>query len=90
MAEAIRENMENAASFPFPQGGLFLWLRLAEGIDTKALLAESIARKVAYVPGEPFHANGGGSNTMRLNFSYMPEERIREGITRLAGLVKEH
>lgn len=90
MAEAIRETMGNTVSFPFPQGGLFLWLRLTEGIDTKALLAESIARKVAYVPGEPFHANGGGGNTMRLNFSYMPEERIREGITRLAGLIKEH
>ena len=53
------------------------------------VLKIAIDRKVAFVPGESFHPNGGGKNTMRLNFSYSSPETIREGITRMGRVLKE-
>jgi 2-aminoadipate transaminase len=72
-----------------PEGGLFLWGILPEYLDTGELIKEAAQRKVAFVPGEPFHPQGGGKNTMRLNFSNATPENIREGIYRLAGLFQE-
>ncbi len=66
-----------------PQGGLFLWVRMPEWVDTADLLKEAIKEKVAFVPGTSFFPNGGGHNTMRLNFSNATEEQIREGIARI-------
>ncbi|HEY4690096.1 MAG TPA: PLP-dependent aminotransferase family protein [Anaerolineae bacterium] len=66
-----------------PQGGLFLWLTLPESMDAAELLKEAIKDKVAFVPGAAFFPNGGGHNTMRLNFSNAKEEMIEEGIARL-------
>ncbi len=70
-----------------PRGGLFLWATLPEGMDSKALLAEALKEKVAFVPGDAFHANGGGERTMRLNFSYCTPEVIEEGIRRLGMVI---
>lgn len=72
-----------------PQGGLFLWVELPESIDTTQLLQKAIARKVAFVPGAPFHPLGGGQHTMRLNFSNASEAMIEEGIGRLAGVITD-
>ncbi len=78
-----------AATFPpgirytRPQGGLFLWVELPEGTNAREVLAASLEQGVAFVPGEPFYPNGGHENTLRLNFSAMPEDRIEEGIRRL-------
>ncbi|HKZ85164.1 MAG TPA: PLP-dependent aminotransferase family protein [Anaerolineae bacterium] len=66
-----------------PKGGLFLWVVLPEWMDTAELLKEAVKDKVAFVPGVAFHPNGGGHNTMRLNFSNAREEMIEEGIARL-------
>ena len=73
-----------------PQGGLFLWATLPEGCDTAELLKEALKEKVAFVPGAAFHPNGGGRNTMRLNFSYSRPEVIEEGIRRLGSVVARH
>ncbi|MGB9897395.1 MAG: aminotransferase, partial [Thermanaerothrix sp.] len=73
-----------------PQGGLFLWVTLPEGMNTTELFTEAVENKVAYVPGEPFHPCGGGENTMRLNFSYSKPEVIEEGIRRLSQVIKAH
>jgi 2-aminoadipate transaminase len=62
---------------------------LPEDLDAGEVLKIAIQRKVAFVPGESFHPNGGGKNTMRLNFSYCNPETIREGITRLGTVLKE-
>ncbi|GCE22466.1 hypothetical protein KDK_62660 [Dictyobacter kobayashii] len=70
-----------------PDGGLFLWVTLPEGIDARELLQRAIAEKVAFVPGTAFHANGGGENTLRLNFSNASPARIQEGIARLGTLL---
>ncbi|HYN19559.1 MAG TPA: hypothetical protein VE078_01265 [Thermoanaerobaculia bacterium] len=73
-----------------PQGGHFLWATLPEHFDTAELLSEALKEKVAFVPGAAFYPNGGGQNTMRLNFSYSRPEVIEEGIRRLGGVVARH
>jgi 2-aminoadipate transaminase len=72
-----------------PEGGLFLWGTLPESLNSADVLKTAIERKVAFVPGAPFHPNGGGHNTMRLNFSYTAPEIIREGINRLGHVIRE-
>jgi DNA-binding transcriptional MocR family regulator len=73
-----------------PEGGLFLWVELPEGADARELLQRSIERKVAFVPGGSFFPNGGHENTLRMNFSAMPPDRIVEGVERLAEVLKEY
>jgi len=70
-----------------PHGGLFLWVILPEWMDAAELLKEAVKDKVAFVPGTAFYPNGGGHNTMRLNFSNANEEMIEEGIARLGRAV---
>ena len=72
-----------------PQGGMFLLVTLPAGMDAGKLLPRALERKVAYVPGEEFHADGSGKNTLRLNFSNATPERISEGIARLAAVFQE-
>jgi DNA-binding transcriptional MocR family regulator len=60
---------------------------LGDGIDTAALVPDAVAAGVAYVPGTPFFVDGSGANTMRLTFAKENDERIREGIKRLAGVL---
>jgi 2-aminoadipate transaminase len=60
---------------------------LHDDIDTAALVPEAVAGGVAYIPGAPFFVDGSGRNTMRLTFAKENDERIREGIARLAGMI---
>ncbi len=89
MLETMDELFPAEVRWTRPQGGMFLWVMLPKGLDTAEVLRLAIERKVAFVPGAPFHPNGGGENTMRINFSYSSPETIREGITRLAGVLRE-
>jgi DNA-binding transcriptional MocR family regulator len=71
-----------------PEGGLFSWATLPEGVDAAALLQRSLSEVgVAFVPGGAFHPDGGGANTLRLSYSLPTTERIEEGIWRLAKLL---
>lgn len=91
MLRALQREMPAGVTWTRPEGGLFLWVRLPESMDTEALLREAVEREgVAYVIGTGFHADGGGRHAMRLNFSFPSEEEIEEGIRRLARLVKRH
>jgi 2-aminoadipate transaminase len=72
-----------------PNGGLFAWVTLQEGIDTEIMFLEAIKQKVAYVHGKAFHVDGGGERSMRLNFSYSTDEQIEEGMKRLGAVIKE-
>lgn len=83
MLEALEEHMPEGVKWTHPQGGLFLWVTLPEKFDTTEMLQEAIAEKVAYVPGEFFHPDASGKNTIRLNFSFCTPEKINEGISRL-------
>lgn len=89
MLETMDETFPSEARWTHPQGGMFLWGILPEDMDAADVLKKAIERKVAFVPGASFHPNGGGKNTMRINFSYSKPEVIREGITRLGMLLKE-
>jgi DNA-binding transcriptional MocR family regulator len=71
------------AEFVVPQGGYFLWLDLAEGTDTVALLAEAKADGVSFVAGPDFMIEGG-ENSLRLSFAPVPAERMAEGVSRIA------
>ena len=72
-----------------PDGGLFLWVRLPEVIDTEEMFPRALEHKVAYVIGRAFYVDGGGKNTMRLSFSVNSEDEIEEGIKRLCQVVRE-
>jgi 2-aminoadipate transaminase len=92
MMQALEKDMPgvDCISWSKPEGGVFLWVRLPEYMDTEQLLLEAAQNKVIYVAGKPFYCNGSGRNTMRLNFSYPTEEQIVEGIRRLARVVAGH
>ncbi len=89
MVAAIERHFPAGVTISRPEGGMFLWVRLPEGCSAVELFDKSIARKVAFVPGFPFYADGGGTNTMRLNFSNADPERIEEGIKRLGACIQE-
>jgi 2-aminoadipate transaminase len=88
MVESLEEMMPAGVTFTRPQGGLFLWVELPPKLGAVELLQECLKREVAFVPGDAFFPNGGIKNTLRLNYSNMSEERIREGIRRLAEAIK--
>ncbi|MDD4051097.1 MAG: PLP-dependent aminotransferase family protein [candidate division Zixibacteria bacterium] len=90
MVNAIAEYFPSGTKVVKPKGGLFLWLTLPNKMSAKDLLPKAIAAKVAYVYGSPFHPNGGGEDTMRLNFSTANEKDILEGIKRLGRIVTEN
>lgn len=87
--DSIREFFPAGVTATYPEGGLFLWVTLPDGMDAKALAAKAAERKVGYVPGAPFYPNGGHGNHPRLNFSTMREDRIVEGIRILGQLLRE-
>src|SRR3989449_1373148 len=87
---ALSREMPPGVTWTHPHGGLFLWVRLPEGMDTERMLPPAVEEGVAYVVGSGFHADGGGRNAMRLNFSFPSEAEIEEGVRRLARLVKKN
>jgi len=90
MLDSLAEFWPEGSSWTRPQGGLFLWARVPEPINTLDFASKAVAEKVAYVPGVNFYPNrDGGHNAMRLNFSYCPPDLIVEGIHRLGMALKE-
>ncbi len=89
MVDTIRETFPKEVEYTRPEGGMFLWVTLPEGINTKELLVKSLKRGVAFVQGSAFFPNGGHENTMRLNFSGIREDKIKKGISILGEILKE-
>jgi 2-aminoadipate transaminase len=91
MVDALERYMPQhpEISWTRPDGGLFLWVRLPEGLDTGEMFPRALEHNVAYVTGSAFYVDGGGKNTMRLSYSVVSEEQIDEGIKRLADLIRE-
>jgi 2-aminoadipate transaminase len=83
MLEALETHFSDCAQWTKPAGGMFLLMRLSGDIDGRQLAQDALHHKVAVVPGAEFHLHGEGRNTLRLNFSNTPPERIEEGIRRL-------
>lgn len=89
MLEALEKYFPEGCRWTRPVGGMFIFAYLPEKIDTSLMLEKAKQKKVAYVPGRSFFVDGSGWNTMRLNFTFVNEEKIEEGIRRLAELIKE-
>jgi 2-aminoadipate transaminase len=90
MVRALEETFPSGISWTKPEGGLFLWLELPRQVSASKMFQKALDLKVAYVPGKPFYPNGGGENTLRLNFSNSTPDMIVEGINRLAKLFREN
>lgn len=89
MVAAMEREFPAEVVFTRPQGGLFLWVELPRHLNARTLLQRSLERNVAFVPGGSFFPNGGKEHFFRLNYSNMPEDRIREGIARLGAVLRE-
>ncbi|MDD2206358.1 MAG: PLP-dependent aminotransferase family protein [Aminobacterium sp.] len=90
MIETMKVEFPSSVSFTIPEGGLFTWAILPETLSARDLLMTCLEKKVAFVPGGAFFPNGGHENTLRLNYSNMPPERIIRGIQLLGEAIKEH
>ena len=92
MLDAMAKYFSEWAKYEVPEGGLFVWVTLPEGMDANEIYQRAVSEKlVAFVPGTPFFTDQTiGRNTFRMNFSAEPEERIVEGIHRLGDLLKEY
>ena len=88
MTEAMRELFPKEVQFVEPEGGMFVWCRLPAPMRAAELFKLAIAKNVAFVEGSVFHANGGGENTLRLNFTNSSPDDIRIGIARLAEAIR--
>jgi 2-aminoadipate transaminase len=88
MLQALAEHLTGVATWSRPRGGLFIWVRLPEAVDTSHLLEAAHAAGVTYLPGRHFSPEGKGANYLRLSFAYLSPEDIREGIRVLAGVLK--
>jgi DNA-binding transcriptional MocR family regulator len=85
---ALAGMMPSECHWTRPAGGFFVWLRLPEGINSKAMLPRAISSRVAYVPGTGFYADGSGGQYARLCYSLPDPDRIGEGIRRLAAVIE--
>ena len=87
MIAALEEHFSDRARWTSADGGLFTFLTFHdETLDTAARINDAVAHGVAYIPGGPFFVDGSGRNTMRLTFAKEGDERIVEGMRRLAGV----
>ena len=82
------EQFPKEVTYTRPEGGLFIWVTLPEYMNARELFKQCVAKKVAFVPGELFFASPGHANYFRLNYSYNDEAVIREGIGRIADVLK--
>ena len=90
LLKALKREMPDGVNWTEPEGGMFIWVTLPEGMDGAKLLAKSIeTARVAFVPGQAFFADRSGANTIRLSFSCASEAMIDEGMKRLAGLIRD-
>ena len=90
MLDALAEHFPPEAQWTRPQGGMFIWATLPDYIDTTDLLARALeTENVAFVPGRAAYLDGRGGSAMRLNFSGVDEESIREGVRRIGKVVAE-
>jgi 2-aminoadipate transaminase len=89
MLEALAEHLPREATWTRPEGGLFIWAKLPDYIDTTDLLARALRDHVAFVPGRAAYLDGRGGSEMRLNFSGVDDDAIREGVRRIGKVVRE-
>lgn len=89
MINAIKKYFPKEVYFTNPEGGMFLWVTLPEGVSSMDLFDLALKKNVAFVPGDPFYTNKTNVNAFRLNYTNSNEETIDTGIKRLADCIKE-
>jgi 2-aminoadipate transaminase len=89
MLDALAEHFPREADWTRPRGGLFIWATMPDYIDTTDLLARALREHVAFVPGRAAFVDGRGGSAMRLNFSGVDDDAIREGVRRIGEVVRE-
>ncbi len=90
MLKCLDAYMPAGVKWTHPDGGLFIWLELPEGMNSNDLFMEAVKEKVAFVAGDSFFAHGEVKNAMRLNFSNATWENIEIGIRKLAEVIKKN
>ncbi|WP_447004977.1 PLP-dependent aminotransferase family protein [Saccharothrix isguenensis] len=86
---SLEQHMPVGSTWNKPNGGFYVWVTVPEGIDTKAMLPRAITQRVAYASGTGFYADGLGSRQLRISYCYPTPDRIREGVRRLANVIKD-
>ena len=89
MVDAMKKYFPEEVTFTNPEGGLFLWVTLPEGLNARDIAVKAIEQKVAFVPGGAFYPESPEENHFRLNYSCMPEDKIEEGIKRLGEVLHD-
>jgi len=84
MIDLIREKFPESVDYTVPEGGMFIWLTLPEGISSTRVFEQALNAGVAVLPGTPFYTDGGGEDTIRLNFSNSTEQKIITGMERFS------
>jgi 2-aminoadipate transaminase len=89
MIKALKEYFPKEAKWTVPGGGMFLWVTLPKNVNTRLMFKRAVAKQVAYVVGDAFYPDSSNYNSMRLNFSYSDDDTMREGIKRLAEVIRD-
>ncbi|MFY8119735.1 MAG: PLP-dependent aminotransferase family protein [Roseateles sp.] len=89
MAVALREHLPEGCEWQSPEGGMFFWIRLPEGLDAMALLETAVEAGVAFVPGAAFYAQRPDPRTLRLSFVTLTPDLIGEGVAILGRVLRE-
>lgn len=87
--QAMDEYFPKGIKYTRPTGGLFLWVTMPVGVNSRDVFMKCVEKNVAFVPGDAFFPATQQFNCMRINYSNMPEDRIIEGIKRMAEVLKE-
>lgn len=85
----IKASETENIKFTCPEGGLFTWIELPEGISARDVLDKCLQKNIAFVPGGSFYPKGNKENTLRINYSNMPEDRIDQGLRILGQVVND-
>lgn len=88
--DAIKAYFPENIKYTIPKGGLFTWIELPENISARDLLDKCLEKKIAFVPGGSFFPNNNKENTFRINYSNMPEEKIREGLKTIGEVIETY
>ena len=87
--KTMEEEFPAGVEFTRPDGGLFLWVTVPEGVSARKVFDKCIEQKVAAVIGDAFYPNDKTDRSMRVNYSCMPDDKIVEGVKRMAKAIKE-
>jgi 2-aminoadipate transaminase len=88
MQDSMQRNFPSQVTYTGPEGGMFIWAELPEGMAAVDLFELAVQDKVVFVPGDPFYVRGNRHNTLRLNFSCTDEDTIDVGIGRLGKAIR--